>query len=179
MGHGGRFWLTPFFGISVVALAGQGASATPLAFDNAGDPIYNDGWQSGDNGGYGFGPWALTNGLFQIRSSGENNTPPQPADDIDSPGGKSWAVVNEQALIDALASRSLLVPVRVGQTITIDFDAAMGANQEGDSPFGINSRARDFGFSPPPELSTHSMKAECTSSLREGLASGEFTSNSP
>lgn len=28
-----------------------------LAFDSASDPVYNDGWQAGDNGGSGFTPW--------------------------------------------------------------------------------------------------------------------------
>jgi hypothetical protein len=28
-----------------------------IAFDSASDPIYADGWQAGDNGGFGFTPW--------------------------------------------------------------------------------------------------------------------------
>ena len=27
------------------------------AFDNASDPVYADGWQAGDNGGFGFTAW--------------------------------------------------------------------------------------------------------------------------
>src|SRR5262249_57919255 len=33
--------------------------AITFAFDDASDPVYVDGWQSGDNGGTGFGPWDL------------------------------------------------------------------------------------------------------------------------
>lgn len=33
--------------------------ATTPAFDSAADPAYDDGWQSGDNGGFGFDPWLL------------------------------------------------------------------------------------------------------------------------
>ena len=29
------------------------------AFDSATDPVYSDGWQAGDNGGTGFGPWSF------------------------------------------------------------------------------------------------------------------------
>jgi hypothetical protein len=31
-----------------------------LAADNASDPVYADGWQAGDNGGFGLGPWNFT-----------------------------------------------------------------------------------------------------------------------
>src|SRR5690348_2269349 len=31
--------------------------AAQLAFDSASDPAYADGWQAGDNGGFGFTPW--------------------------------------------------------------------------------------------------------------------------
>ena len=39
------------------------AVAAPTAFDSAADPEYDNGWQTGDNGGYGFGPWVLNNGF--------------------------------------------------------------------------------------------------------------------
>jgi hypothetical protein len=31
--------------------------AAQVAYDSASDPVYNDGWQAGDNGGFGFTPW--------------------------------------------------------------------------------------------------------------------------
>jgi hypothetical protein len=30
-----------------------------LAYDDATDPVYDDGWDEGDNGGSGFGPWSF------------------------------------------------------------------------------------------------------------------------
>src|SRR5262245_57506914 len=44
------------------ALGGSAALASATsyaqtAFDNASDPVYADGWQAGDNGGFGFTPW--------------------------------------------------------------------------------------------------------------------------
>ena len=36
------------------------AFAAIVAADNASDPAYADAWQSGDNGGSGFGPWTLS-----------------------------------------------------------------------------------------------------------------------
>jgi len=39
------------------------AQAANPAFDNASAWAYNDGWQTGDNGGYGWAPWSLTTSL--------------------------------------------------------------------------------------------------------------------
>lgn len=36
--------------------------AATIAFDTATDTAYDDGWQAGDNGGFGFGPWNFDNG---------------------------------------------------------------------------------------------------------------------
>jgi len=53
----------------------------PIAYsavtDNAGNSAYSDGWQNGDNGGSGFGAWALTstaNSGFFIGNSANNGT---------------------------------------------------------------------------------------------------------
>jgi len=34
------------------------------AFDNASDPVYSNGWQAGDNGGFGFTPWNFDAGYI-------------------------------------------------------------------------------------------------------------------
>ena len=34
--------------------------AVQLAYDDASDSVYADGWQAGDNGGSGFEPWDFT-----------------------------------------------------------------------------------------------------------------------
>jgi hypothetical protein len=52
------------FGIAAVAMMQtQGAiliGGSNTAWDNASAYAYDDGWQSGDNGGYGWGAWTLT-----------------------------------------------------------------------------------------------------------------------
>jgi PEP-CTERM motif len=45
--------------VIVCMAGGQVASASLPAFDIASNAAYDDGWQSGDNGGVGFGPWDL------------------------------------------------------------------------------------------------------------------------
>ncbi|MCC6493805.1 MAG: hypothetical protein IT424_12385 [Pirellulales bacterium] len=50
--------------------------ATVVASDNSGDAVYNSGWTSGSNGGFGFGAWTLQTsggnaGMFQ--ASATNN----------------------------------------------------------------------------------------------------------
>jgi hypothetical protein len=48
------------------------------AFDTATDPVYADGWQAGDNGGSGFGPWSFNGtdstpaGTYQGMTSGSS-----------------------------------------------------------------------------------------------------------
>lgn len=44
-----------------------------LAFDNAADIVYNDGWQNGDNGGSGWAAWDLSNANV-VCSTGDSNT---------------------------------------------------------------------------------------------------------
>src|SRR6476620_3508806 len=55
------------------------------ALDVATNPAYADGWQAGDNGGFGFGPWSF------------NSTDPTPAGTYQgmsssSPIGTSWTL---------------------------------------------------------------------------------------
>jgi hypothetical protein len=41
-----------------------------LAFDSASDPVYNNGWQAGDNGGFGFTPWNFDSAYYWPVASG-------------------------------------------------------------------------------------------------------------
>jgi hypothetical protein len=62
-----------------------------IAADNATDPVYADGWQAGDNGGFGFGPWDFT---------GTYNTPVGQTIDTTSafnPFGTAWTLFNADA----------------------------------------------------------------------------------
>jgi len=57
-----------------ITATSQGAN---LAFDNASAYAYDDGWQTGDNGGYGWGPWTLQStgfaGFFVATSTSNGN----------------------------------------------------------------------------------------------------------
>jgi hypothetical protein len=59
---------------SIVAVAlATAAYGANLAYDDASDPAYSNGWLNGSNGGYGFGAWQLTfnvgTGTFDVGSS--------------------------------------------------------------------------------------------------------------
>ena len=65
--------------------------AATMAFDTATDAAYDDGWQAGDNGGFGFGAWDFT---------GTYNTPVGQTMDIFShPNdlGRAWTLFNADA----------------------------------------------------------------------------------
>lgn len=53
------------------------AQAANIAYDNASAFAYDNGWQTGDNGGYGWGPWTLNAignaGFFVGTSTGNGN----------------------------------------------------------------------------------------------------------
>src|SRR5262245_52880777 len=55
--------------------------AVQVAYDNASDPVYANGWVAGTNGGFGFGPWNF---------DGTYNTPPPGQEAMDD-GLKSGA----------------------------------------------------------------------------------------
>lgn len=112
------------------------ARAANLAFDSAADTVYNDGWQSGDNGGYGFGPWGLikigsSSGHFMAGSTGngdgvdDGNTNGAANDfDIDT-AGRAWGMY---ASIDSQGDGAGAVrpltggPLGIGQSISLDMD---------------------------------------------------------
>ena len=94
----------------VGAIAAQRASAVIIAADNASSAPYNDGWQNGDNGGFGFGAWGFggfgTSGGFigdstaNAGGSGGINTTVGPDANVSAP--RSWGTfANPGALFDA------------------------------------------------------------------------------
>jgi hypothetical protein len=59
-----NFWTRTFRQLAAGAIVAGATAfssamgyAAQLAFDSASDPVYSDGWQAGDNGGFGFTPW--------------------------------------------------------------------------------------------------------------------------
>jgi hypothetical protein len=73
------------------AFASAMSYAATIAFDTATDAAYDNGWQAGDNGGFGFGGWDFT---------GTYNTPVGQTMDIFShPNdlGRAWTLFNADA----------------------------------------------------------------------------------
>ena len=115
--------------------------AVRLAFDSASDPVYATGWQEGDAGGTGFGPWSfdgtsidlvygaapahqIDNGL----QTGSQNS--SPYNNI----GRAWTIYNfngsavgpsnlpQDATDFTRAGRALPAPLQAGQTISVVID---------------------------------------------------------
>ena len=61
--------ILPMLTCAIAVSLSNSAAAAPVASDNAANSAYADGWQTGDNGGTGFGPWTFSfsgsgSGLF-------------------------------------------------------------------------------------------------------------------
>jgi hypothetical protein len=116
---------------AVVVDGGGVARAATLAADDASRAAYADGWQMGDNGGTGFGPWTLTQGAnseFVVGSAAGNGVGAvgpggSAASTIDTgSAGVSWGL-----LASGSESAEALRPLTggglaVGQHLTLDFD---------------------------------------------------------
>jgi hypothetical protein len=110
--------------IAVISAWSGAACYAQVAFDSADDAAYSDGWQAGDDGGFGtFGPWSFSgtyasatqqkmdDGLNAgaVGSSSFNNL------------GKSWSLFNPAAGDFARAGRGIGA-LQVGQTLRITID---------------------------------------------------------
>src|SRR5262245_9665487 len=82
----------------MVTVAGSGAWQSAICYasaasDSALDPVYDNGWQAGDNGGTGFGPWDFTG----VNSAGSINAVdginPDPVN-ADNSLGRAWQLAN-------------------------------------------------------------------------------------
>jgi hypothetical protein len=99
--------------------------AAVVAFDgpDPNDPAYVDGWDEGDNGGFGFLPWTgPLSGNPQAIDTG-----PDPENDLDSPafqfgtgGVEYWGI------------RPFANSIQPGQSIRINFDSFTFANNDFD-----------------------------------------------
>ncbi|HMP74041.1 MAG TPA: PQQ-dependent sugar dehydrogenase, partial [Kiritimatiellia bacterium] len=104
--------------ITVYSGPGAPASATTNATDSGSDPAYASGWQSGDNGGSGFGPWTLfttagspaNGGWFMAQGQGNLNIGPRAWGLYANSGNTTWA------------ERPFDQPLQIGQTFHARFD---------------------------------------------------------
>ncbi len=62
-----------------------------IAADSAIDPVYADGWQAGDNGGFGLGPWDFTGTYNSVVQQTINSTSPY------NQLGTAWTLFNPDA----------------------------------------------------------------------------------
>src|SRR5687768_17312739 len=95
----------------------------PLASDTATNAPYDDGWQAGDNGGLGFGPWDFT---------GTYTTPVgQTMDIFSAPNnlGRAWTLFNADAppgpgtgTDQAQAGRAIIGGLEPGETMSVVID---------------------------------------------------------
>ncbi len=134
-------------------------SAANLASDSAADGAYDDGWQTGDNGGSGFGAWTIfttdvnpdRNGVF-VGSSGNNGS--APSGNIDS-AGRAWGTYANQLINQDVfsigfvsASRSFTGgELSIGQSLLIRMDNGfIGSTFRGAGAVGFSLNRFSFFF---------------------------------
>lgn len=124
-----------------LALTLPGLALASAAHDDASSSAYADGWDDGDNGGVGFGPWALSfDGDAGVLHPIYNADPhfidgvgvgPLGANQLGSP---SFGLTTDGSTGSSVeASRSFLEPWKVGQRFSVEVD---GSALEGDARIG-------------------------------------------
>jgi hypothetical protein len=89
-----------------------------IAADSATDPVYADGWQAGDNGGFGFTPWDFaTDTSFSVTPGNQTINSTNPFNNI----GTAWtlSMPDQQALPRAGRGFAPLTP---GETLSMVVD---------------------------------------------------------
>ncbi len=114
--------------LAAIVLGTAGAFAANQATDNASDPVYGDGWTTGDNGGSGFGAWTLnsSDGGSYIGGTGQGD-----------PSFGLFSFNSDPNTSFAAADRSFTGgPLSPGQTFSLDIGHTAYQNAGGVS--GIN-----------------------------------------
>jgi hypothetical protein len=139
-----------FYTASVICLAATWCSASfaAVAFDSAANSAYNDGWQTGDNGGSGFGPWTNTvdlgptKGSLFIGSSASNGN--APSGNIDT-SGKSFGL-SAFSFATTYAIRDFSGgPLSIGDTFSIAMDNGF-VNSGGSVGFMLGNNLDPYNF---------------------------------
>jgi len=113
------------YGVDVIVttLSNDSGEAPPSseAEDDAADAVYDDGWATGDNGGSGFGDWAIdasgTGGQFMGSSAGNAGGA---SGDIDT-GGRAWGLWASSGTTEAVRPLSGGA-LSIGQVVQLSFD---------------------------------------------------------
>jgi hypothetical protein len=109
----------------------QIARAVTVAFDDASQSPYANGWQAGDNGGAGFGPWSVaysgnTNGL--LHPPRFIDTGPLPANSLGAPAFALTTGDQNNQFETSEVQRTFLTPIAVGQTFSADVNGSALSN---------------------------------------------------
>jgi PEP-CTERM motif len=131
---------TSFFRRMAAACAFSGTIAwssamcyAQVAYDDASDPVYNDGWQAGDNGGYGFTAWNFDSSLVNYPGGGYyTSTAFHAIDDGLQNGthysnqynniGRAWDIGRAAGSDGAPRAGRGFSPLQIGQTLRIVID---------------------------------------------------------
>ena len=146
-----------------------------VAYDDATDTVYDNGWDEGDNGGFGFGPWSFDGTYGGVGPAGQS------MDDGLQSGGAGSHVTNDlgEAWTEdtggdgagiARAGRALLRPLAGGKTLTVVIDNPIqdvffkGFNvklNSSDENLSFNYAGCDYGATSGVGcLGAHQLKAE-------------------
>lgn len=89
------------------------------AADDATNAAYDNGWQAGDNGGFGFGPWNFDGNYNPGGVLNVDAFPLDPANDL----GRAWRLGNNPGGAGgAVAKAGRSVPLQVGETLSVVVD---------------------------------------------------------
>ncbi len=130
----------PFHGTAPAAFVSSAAPAA--AQDNASDPAYAKGYQSGQNGGTGFTPFKVvsagTAGTFVFSATeAEGNAGTPPPSTIDT-AGKSFGLFAQNAGASITITRGFTAPLAApGSTFSLDF--VSGDNEAGTSGVALTT----------------------------------------
>jgi hypothetical protein len=127
----GKRNLGSIIAVALTASLCQFASAVTVAFDDASQSAYTNGWQAGDNGGAGFGPWSLS---FSGNVGGLVH-PPQFIDTAplsgNSLGAPAFALTTgdqNNQFETSEAQRTFLMSIAIGQTFSADINGSAISN---------------------------------------------------
>lgn len=127
---------------AAVVVTSTGNVKAALAIDDASNSAYNPNWETGDNGGSGFGAWTISagsanNGVF-VGASGGNGGESSLNIDVSS---KSWGLWAKNGATSE-ATRSLSSALAVGQTFILKMDNGY-VNSGASIGFGLRNGAND------------------------------------
>src|SRR5262245_58815572 len=106
-------------------------AAEIIASDNASDPVYNFGFATGNNGGFGFDPWNLA-GLGTFFGGVVGNSTQNGRESVNSAGNRAFGLYANPSFALCEARRTFaggaLMP---GQTFSFDMNFSWNAGARG------------------------------------------------